>query len=148
MRAVVVERYGDAGRVHLRDVPEPVVGASDLLIEVHAAGVNPLDNKVRAGEFRAFLPYEPPFGLGHDVAGVVVGAGPEVTRFRAGDEVYARPRRAQVGTFADLVSVHQDDVALKPASLTMVEAASLPLVALTSWQALVERARLQSATGS
>ena len=143
MQAVIVDRYGTPGAVRLGEVPEPVVGEHDVLVEVHAAGVNPLDIKIRAGEFKAILPYKTPFLLGHDVAGVVVAAGVGVDRFNVGDEVYARPAKNRIGTFADLIAIDQDDVALKPASLTMTEAASLPLVALTAWQALVERANVQ-----
>ena len=143
MQAVIVDRYGTPGVVRVGEVPDPVVGERDVLVEVHAAGVNPLDVKIRAGEFRAILPYATPFRLGHDVAGVVVGVGSGVDRFTVGDEVYARPRKDRIGTFADLIAIDQGDVALKPSSLTMTEAASLPLVALTAWQALVERANVQ-----
>lgn len=143
MQAVIVDRYGTPGAVRLGEVPEPVVGEHDVLVEVHAAGVNPLDIKIRDGEFKTILPYKTPFLLGHDVAGVVVAAGAGVDRFKVGDEVYARPAKNRIGTFADLIAIDQDDVALKPASLTMTEAASLPLVALTAWQALVERANVQ-----
>ncbi|HEY5980298.1 MAG TPA: NADP-dependent oxidoreductase [Microlunatus sp.] len=143
MKAVIVDRYGTPGVVRLGEVPDPVVGERDVLVEVHAAGVNPLDVKIRAGEFKAILPYRTPFLLGHDVAGVVVAVGAGVDRFTVGDEVYARPAKNRIGTFADLIAIDQDDVAVKPASLTMTEAASLPLVALTAWQALVERANVQ-----
>ena len=143
MKAVIVDRYGTPGVVRVGEIPDPVVGEHDVLVEVHAAGVNQLDVKIRAGEFKAILPYKTPFLLGHDVAGVVVGVGSGVDRFSVGDEVYARPRKDRIGTFADLIAIDQDDVAIKPSSLTMTEAASLPLVALTAWQALVERANVQ-----
>ncbi|MEU4704643.1 NADP-dependent oxidoreductase [Nonomuraea dietziae] len=139
----MVERYGGEAGVRVGDVPDPRVGADDVLIRIHAASVNPLDLKTRDGEFKAILPYRVPFILGNDLAGVVVGVGAAVSRFAVGDEVYARPGKDRIGTFADLIAVHQDDVAIKPATLTMAEAASLPLVALTSWQALVERAHLR-----
>ena len=92
----------------------------------------------RDGEFKLFLPYRLPFILGHDLAGTVLRVGANVRQFKAGDEVYARPRDHRIGTFAELIAVDQADVALKPASLTMEEAASIPLVGLTAWQALVE----------
>jgi NADPH:quinone reductase-like Zn-dependent oxidoreductase len=92
---------------------------------------------------KTILPYRVPFVLGNDLAGVVVEVGAAVTRFAVGDEVYARPDKDRIGTFAELIAVHQDDVAIKPTTLTMEEAASLPLVALTAWQALVERADVQ-----
>jgi NADPH:quinone reductase-like Zn-dependent oxidoreductase len=112
-------------------------------VEVHAAGVNPLDGKIRDGAFKAFIPYRPPFILGHDVAGVVIEIGSNVRRFKLGDEVYARPRDGRIGTFAERIAIDQADVALKPGTLSMEEAASIPLVALTAWQALVERAGLE-----
>ncbi len=114
-----------------------------MLVEIHAAGLNLLDAKVRDGEFKVFLPYKAPFVLGHDLAGVVSRVGPEVTRFRAGDEVYGRVRDGRIGTFAERIAAHEDDLATKPVSLSMAEAASAPLVALTAWQALVERANVQ-----
>ncbi|WP_327360630.1 MULTISPECIES: NADP-dependent oxidoreductase [unclassified Streptomyces] len=143
MKAFMVERYGDTAGVRAGEMPDPQVGADDLLVRIHAAGVNPLDLKIRDGDFKAILPYRLPRILGNDLAGVVVQMGPAVTRFAVGDEVYARPDKDRIGTFAELIAVHQDDVAIKPATLTMAEAASLPLVALTAWQALVERARVR-----
>ncbi|GAB7036303.1 MULTISPECIES: NADP-dependent oxidoreductase [Catenuloplanes] len=143
MKAFVVERYGDADTVQARDVPEPAVGDDDVLVRVHAASVNPLDLKIRAGDLKAILPYRAPFVLGNDLAGTVVAVGSRVTRFAVGDEVYARPDQHRIGAFAELIAMHQDDVAAKPVSLTMTEAASFPLVGLTAWQALVERADLR-----
>jgi len=136
MRAFVLSKYDTA--VHAADVPEPSVGEHDVLVRVQAAGVNQLDEKIRAGEFRAILPYRLPIVLGHDVAGTVIRVGAGVSRFAIGDEVYARPRDLRIGTFAERIAVDESDVALKPASITMDEAGSLPLVALTAWQALVE----------
>ncbi|USQ86181.1 NADP-dependent oxidoreductase [Streptomyces phaeoluteigriseus] len=143
MKAFMVEKYGDATTMRAAGVPDPQVGAEDVLVEIHAAGVNPLDVRIRNGDFKAFLPYRLPLVLGNDLAGTVVQVGPSVTRFSAGDEVYARPGKDRIGTFAERIAVHQDDLAAKPATLTMSEAASLPLVALTAWQALVERAQVQ-----
>lgn len=143
MKTFMVERYGHKAGVHAGEMPDPQVGADDVLVRIHAASVNPLDLKLRNGDFKAILPYRLPFVLGNDLAGVVVQVGSAVTRFAVGDEVYARPDKDRIGTFAELIAVHQDDMAIKPATLTMEEAASLPLVALTSWQALVERAQVQ-----
>ncbi|MCL6291068.1 NADP-dependent oxidoreductase [Streptomyces sp. 43Y-GA-1] len=143
MKAFLIERYGDRAGVRAGEVPDPEVGADDVLVKIHAASVNPLDLKLRDGAFKAFLPYRLPLVLGNDLAGTVVRVGPAVTRFAVGDEIYARPDKDRIGTFAELIAVHQDDVAIKPATLTMEEAASLPLVALTAWQALVERAQVQ-----
>jgi NADPH:quinone reductase-like Zn-dependent oxidoreductase len=141
MKAYRVKKYKSP--MEAGDAPEPTVGDRDVLVDIHAAGVNLLDAKIRDGEFKLILPYKAPFVLGHDLAGVVSRVGPAVTRFAVGDEVYGRPRDGRVGTFAQRIAVHEDDLATKPASLSMAEAASVPLVALTAWQALVERAHLQ-----
>lgn len=115
----------------------------DVLVEVHAASVNPLDLKIRDGAFKLLLPYRLPLILGNDVAGVVVRVGPRVRRFKPGDEVYARPGKDRIGAFAELISIDESAVAIKPAGLTMEEAASIPLVGLTAWQALIERGSLK-----
>jgi NADPH:quinone reductase-like Zn-dependent oxidoreductase len=141
MRAFAVSKY--KGPLRETDVPEPAVGEHDVLIRVQAAGLNPLDEKIRLGEFRQLLRYKAPFVLGHDVAGTVSRVGAKVRGYKPGDEVYARPRDGRVGTFAERIAVAEADVALKPASVTIEEAASLPLVALTAWQALVERGNVQ-----
>ena len=141
MKAYVVSKYKTP--MQAGEVAEPTVGDRDVLIDVHAAGVNMLDAKIRDGEFKLILPYTAPFSLGHDLAGVVNRVGSAVTRFTAGDEVCARVRDGRIGTFAERIAVHEDDLAIKPTSLSMSEAASVPLVALTAWQALVERANLK-----
>ena len=143
MKAFIVDRYGKKETLRAADVPEPELRDDEVLIEVHAAAVNLLDSKLRSGEFKLILPYHTPFVLGHDVAGVVVRVGPRVRQFKVGDEVYSRPDDFRIGTFAEFVAVKEDSVAIKPRNLTMEEAASIPLVGLTSWQALVEKARLQ-----
>ena len=144
MRAFIVDRYGSSGdNLRAGELPEPEVREHDVLVEVHAAGVNALDVKIRNGEFTLFLPYRPPFALGNDVSGVVVRVGAAVRRFKPGDEVYARPDKDRIGTFAEYISVDEGDLAPKPERLTMVEAAAIPLVGLTAWQALVEIADLR-----
>ncbi len=142
MKAFIVDRYGKREQLRAGNVPEPELSADEVLIQVHAAAVNLLDAKIRNGEFKLILPYRTPFVLGHDVAGIVLRVGPRVRQFKAGDEVYARPDDLRIGTFAELVAVKEDAVALKPKNLTMEEAASIPLVGLTAWQALVEIAGL------
>ena len=114
-----------------------------MLVKVSAAGINPLDTMVRDGEFKRLLKYQTPFVLGHDVAGVVTRVGSAVRDFHEGDEVYARPRDLRIGTFAEYIAIDHDDVAPKPASLTLHEAAAVPLVSLAAWQALVDRAHVQ-----
>lgn len=143
MKAYVVDGYKKRGALRLAELPEPQPQNAEVLVRVHATAVNLLDAKVRDGEFKIFLPYRPPFVLGHDVAGTVVKVGSGVHRFKAGDEIYARPRDHHVGTFAEFIAIHEDDVALKPRTLTMEDAASVPLVALTAWQALVDIAKVQ-----
>jgi NADPH:quinone reductase-like Zn-dependent oxidoreductase len=143
MRAYVVDRYKKKGALRLGETLEPTLRDEDVLVETHAAGLNLLDSKIRDGEFKLILPYRPPFTLGHDVAGTVVRVGSRVRHFKPGDEIYARPRDGRVGTFADFIAMNEADVALKPKNLTMEEAASVPLVGLTAWQVLVERANLK-----
>ncbi|MGO7898458.1 NADP-dependent oxidoreductase [Rhizobium ruizarguesonis] len=138
MKAFVVDKYRKKGALRLANLPEPELQDNDLLVRIQATAVNLLDSKVRDGEFKLILPYRPPFILGHDVAGTVVKIGPGVRRFKVGDEVYARPRDHRIGTFAEFIAIDQSDVALKPSNLSMTEAASIPLVGLTAWQALVE----------
>lgn len=141
MRAFVVKKY--KGPLQEADVPEPTVGERDVLVRVQAAGLNTLDEKIRAGEFKRILPYRLPVILGNDVAGTVIRVGSKVRGFEPGDEVYARPDKDLIGTFAERIAVAEADLALKPASITMEEAGALPLVALTAWQALIERGKVQ-----
>ena len=141
MRAFVITSY--QGPLHEADVPEPTVGDHDVLVAVRAAGLNQLDEKIREGEFKQILPYTLPLTLGHDVAGTVLRVGSQVRGFAVGDEVYARPAQDQIGTFAERVAVAERDLALAPTSVTVEEAASLPLVALTAWQALVVKGRVR-----
>jgi NADPH:quinone reductase-like Zn-dependent oxidoreductase len=143
MKAFVVERYGNKDSVRPVEMPDPELRDDDVLVEVHAAGVNPLDSKIRDGEFKLILPYRLPLILGNDVAGMVVRVGSRVQRFKPGDEVYARPDSDRIGTFAELISIREGSLARKPRTLTMEEAASIPLVGLTAWQALIERAHLK-----
>lgn len=143
MKAFVLDRYGSKVALRLGQVADPEVGDEDVLVQVHAAGVNLLDSKIRSGEFKLILPYRVPLVLGHDVAGVVVRVGARVKHFKPGDEVYARPADHRIGAFAELIAIDARDLALKPRKLTMEEAASIPLVGLTAWQALVERGQLK-----
>jgi NADPH:quinone reductase-like Zn-dependent oxidoreductase len=143
MKAFVLERYGKKRALKALDVPTPELREDEALVEVHAAGVNLLDSKIRDGEFKLILPYKMPLVLGHDVAGVVVKVGARVRQFKPGDEVYARVDDFRIGTFAQFVPVREASLAPKPKNLTMVEAASVPLVALTAWQALAESANLK-----
>lgn len=141
MKAFVVTKYGEPLRE--ADVPEPATGERDVLVQVQAAGLNQLDEKIRLGEFKQILPYKLQLVLGNDVAGTVIRVGAQVTGFKPGDEVYGRPSKDRIGTFAERIAVAEDDLALKPITASMAEAGSLPLVALTAWQALVERGNVR-----
>jgi NADPH:quinone reductase-like Zn-dependent oxidoreductase len=141
MKAFVVSKYGEPLRE--ADVAEPAMGERDVLVQVQAAGLNQLDEKIRLGEFKQILPYKLQLVLGNDVAGTVIRVGAQVTGFKPGDEVYGRPSKDRIGTFAERIAVTEDDLALKPVTATMAEAGSLPLVALTAWQALVERGNVR-----
>lgn len=143
MKAYIVDAYKKNTPLRLGDVPEPEVGPNDVLVKVHAVSLNLIDAKVSDGEFKPILPYKPPFIAGHDVAGTVVSAGAGVRKLKVGDEVYSRPRDGRMGTFAQYIAIDEADVALKPKNLSFEEAASIPLVGLTAWQALVDRANLR-----
>jgi len=143
MKAFVLDRYGKKETLRAAEVPEPELREDEVLIEVHAAAVNLLDAKLRNGEFKLILPYRTPLVLGHDVAGEVVRVGPRVRQFKVGDEVYARADDFRIGTFAERIAVKEASVAIKPGNITMEEAASIPLVGLTAWQALLDKAQLK-----
>ncbi|MFO6419016.1 NADP-dependent oxidoreductase [Hylemonella sp. W303a] len=143
MKALVLDAYGPGRLLRATDLPEPDLRDDEVLVEVHAAGLNPLDVKIRSGAFKLILPYRVPLVLGHDVAGVVVKTGPRVRRFKPGDEVYARADDFRIGSLAEFIPVKESSLALKPRGLSMEEAAAVPLAGLTAWQALVERAQLQ-----
>lgn len=141
MKAFVIDRY--KGDLVAQEVADPAAGPGEVVVEIAAASVNPLDVKLRDGEFKAILPYGMPLILGNDLAGVVVAVGSEVRRFKVGDEVFARPDKGRIGAFAERIAIAEVDLALKPATVSMIEAAALPLVSLTAWQALVERAQVK-----
>ena len=107
MKALILDRYGKDERLRLGEMPTPELRDDDVLVQIHAAGVNPLDSKIRDGAFKLILPYRLPLILGHDVAGVVVKVGPRVRQFKLGDEVYARPDDFRIGTFAQFVPVKE-----------------------------------------
>jgi len=143
MKAFIVKKYGKKETLHLTDVSEPTIKENEVLVQIHSAGVNLLDSLVRNGEFKIFLPYKTPFINGHDMAGVVTKVGAKVSKFKLGDEVYSRVGDHRIGTFAEQIAVQENDLALKPTNLSMEEAASIPLVGLTVWQALIEIANLK-----
>lgn len=142
MKAAYINRYGNIDDVQLDEQSKPPITENDVLVKIHAASINPLDLRVLEGEFKAIQPVKFPFILGNDFAGTVVQVGANVKQFKAGDEVYAKTD--QNGAFAEYTVVHQSSLALKPQNISMELAASLPLVSLTAWQALVEIAKVQA----
>jgi NADPH:quinone reductase-like Zn-dependent oxidoreductase len=143
MKAYTVNKYGKKEHLQFADVNEPKVNENEVLVQVKSAGVNLLDSLIRNGEFKMFLPYKTPFVNGHDMAGIVAKVGANTSKFKVGDEVYARPADFRMGTFAEYISVNENDLALKPQNISMEEAASIPLVGLTTWQSLIEIAQLK-----
>lgn len=143
MRAMVIDRYGKVP-MRLAEMPTPEIGEYEVLAEIHAASINPVDFKIRDGKVKLLVKYKMPLILGNDFSGVVAKVGAKVTRFKVGDEIYARPRKSKIGTFAEYIAIHEDDIALKPNNLSFEEAASIPLVGLTSYQALTEILQLQT----
>src|SRR6266404_9196706 len=123
MKAFIIDGYGKKnGR--FGEMPEPAVGEDEVLVQIHAAGVNPVDSKIRDGEFKLILPYRFPLILGNELAGVVTRVGSRVRQFKPGDEVYARPDKDRIGAFAEFISIKESSLANKPKNLTMEEAAS------------------------
>jgi NADPH:quinone reductase-like Zn-dependent oxidoreductase len=143
MKAYIINRYSKEDRLQLTEVPQPIAKENEVLIQIHSASINQLDAKLKSGEFKLLLPYKFPLILGHDGAGIVTKVGAKVSRFKVGDEVFTRPSDFQIGTFAEFIAVNESDVALKPKNISMEQAASIPLVALTVWQAFVEKAKLK-----
>ena len=144
MKAALIDRYGGNDLVRVTDIAVPMMGPKDVLVQVHAASVNPLDVKTRDGKLKTLLKYRFPLVLGNDLSGVVSDVGAQVTRFKKGDAVYARLDKERIGAFAEFAVVREGAAALKPTNVTFEEAASLPLVALTAWQALVEIGKLRA----
>ncbi|WP_042221801.1 NADP-dependent oxidoreductase [Oceanobacillus manasiensis] len=142
MRAMIVDKYGRVP-MRLAEMPTPEVGENEVLAEIHAASINPIDFKIRDGKVKLLVKYKMPLILGNDFAGIVAKVGSKVTRFKVGDEIYARPRKSKIGTFAEYIAIHEDDIALKPKNLSFEEAASIPLIGLTSYQALTDILQLQ-----
>lgn len=143
MKAVRIHQYGGAEVLRYEDVPRPVAGAGEVLIRVHAAGVNPVDWKIREGRLQGRMTHHLPLTLGWDVAGVIEQLGPGATQFNVGDAVYARPDLARDGAYAEYIAVRASEVALKPGSLDFIHAAAVPLSALTAWQSLFDAGNLQ-----
>ncbi|MDA2038200.1 NADP-dependent oxidoreductase [Bacillus cereus] len=142
MKAMIIDKYGKVP-MRMAEVPIPEINEHEVLAEIYVASINPIDFKIRDGKVKMLLKYEMPLILGNDFAGVIIKVGSKVTRFKVGDEIYARPRKNKIGTFAEYIAIHEDDIALKPKNLSFEEAASIPLVGLTSYQALHDIMQLQ-----
>ena len=144
MKALTFKRYGKSPDIGFTDVPRPTLKPDELLVQVHAAGLNPIDNMIPTGMFKAVLRFELPATIGSDLAGVVTEVGSRVTRFKAGDEVFASNFDMGTGAIAEFATVPEHVAVLKPANLDFVQAASIPMVGQTSWQALMERANMKA----
>ncbi|HEV2961711.1 MAG TPA: NADP-dependent oxidoreductase [Candidatus Angelobacter sp.] len=147
MKAVIAERYGGPEILQIEDVPVPQVGPNGVLVRVHASSVNPIDWKLRNGMLKAVRNFLFPVIWGTDFSGVVTEVGHAVTLFKPGDEVYGfkdgSVAKTYRGTYAEFAVVPEKSVSRKPANLTHQEAASLPVVALSAWQALITQGRLK-----
>jgi NADPH:quinone reductase-like Zn-dependent oxidoreductase len=143
MKALVLKRYGGADPLAFTDVPRPTIKPDEMLVQVHAAGLNPIDYMISKGMFKPILKFQLPATMGSDLAGVVVEVGSRVTRFKVGDAVFASLFDLGTGSLAEYAAVPEHAAALKPANLDFVQAASIPMVGLTSWQALNERAQVK-----
>jgi NADPH:quinone reductase-like Zn-dependent oxidoreductase len=142
MKAVRIHQYGDAHTLQYEDVEKPTVRSDDVLIRVVGTSVNPIDWKIRQGHLKEMIPYDMPIILGWDVSGVVVEVGEKVSKFKVGDNVYSRPDVARDGTYAEFISVREAEVAMKPSTISHIEAAVLPLVSITAWEVLVNTAQV------
>ena len=135
MKAALIHKYGQK-ELSIEEVPLPTIHDNDVLVKIIAASINPIDLKTKDGKVKMLLNYQMPLILGSDFAGIVVSVGKNVQNFRLGDAVYGRVPKNRVGTFAEYIAVDQAAVAMKPKNLTFEEAAAIPLVGLTSYQAL------------
>ena len=143
MKAVVIEQYGGKDQLKQKDVPTPELNEDQVLIESHATSVNPIDWKIREGYFKDMLQWDAPITLGWDVSGVVVDTGSKVTKFKKGDNVFARPALTPNGTYAEFTAVEEHLLSHIPERVSFEDAAATPLAALTAWQCLFEVANLQ-----
>jgi len=146
MRAMAIREFGGRDKLERMDLPVPEVAEGDVLVRVKAAGVNPVDWKIREGRLKDLFPHRFPLIPGWDAAGIVERIGPGVTRFRVGDEIFAYCRKpvVQGGAYAEYIALTEEHVALKPRNTTFAEAAGIPLAALTAYQALVDAAKVKS----
>ena len=143
MKALIFKKYGKSNAIQFADVPRPSLKPDEILVRVHAVGLNPIDAMIPKGTFKQILQFQLPATLGSDLAGVVVETGSNVTRFKVGDAVFASIFDLGTGSLAEFAVVPESAAALKPSNLDFVQAASIPMVGLTVWQAFKERAPVQ-----
>jgi NADPH2:quinone reductase len=146
MKAIAINEFGGRDKLQFMDLPMPEIKPGEILVKVKTAGVNPVDWKIREGYIKDLFPYEFPIILGWDAAGIVEQAGPEVTLFKEGDEIFAYCRKPMVqgGAYAEYIVLEEEHAAIKPKNTSFEEAASIPLAALTAYQSLFDAAKLQS----
>jgi NADPH:quinone reductase-like Zn-dependent oxidoreductase len=142
MKAYTISKYSKNEPLKLSEMAIPRINEFEVLLEIHASSINPLDVRIKNGEFKLTLPYKFPLILGHDVAGIITKVGSKVSRFKVGNEIFARVADFRIGTFSEYIAINENDIALKPKNISMEEAASIPLVGLTAWQAFVEKAKI------
>ena len=143
MKALILERYGKSNQLAFAEIPRPTIGSDEILVQIHAVGLNPIDYMIPKGTFKPILKFQLPAIMGSDLAGVVLEVGNRVTRFKPGDAIYASIFDLGTGALAEYAVVPESAAAAKPEKLDFVQAASIPMVGLTSWQALKERARIK-----
>lgn len=138
MKAVCIYSYGGPGVLVYEDAPCPHPGDGEVLVRVHAAGINPVDWKIREGHLKGMLHHTLPLILGWDVSGVVEALGTNLSRLKLGDEVFSRPDLSRDGAYAEFIVIRESELALKPKSIDHIHAAALPLAGLTAWQTLFD----------
>lgn len=138
MKAIVIEQYGGAEQLKEKEVGRPTINDDQVLLEIHATSINPIDWKMREGYLKEMLPFEFPIILGWDAAGVIVEIGNSVTKFQVGDRVMTRPLTTRQGTYAEFVPVEERLLAKMPEAMSFEEGAAIPLTGLTAWEGLVE----------
>lgn len=143
MKAYFLEQYWKRASLHLQECEIPSIREDEVLVQIKATSINPLDNKIKHGDLKLILPYKTPFILGHDMSGVVMQVGKQVREFAVWDQVFARVPDLHIGTFAEYIRIDPSYLAKKPKNLSFEEAASLPLVSLTALQ-IFEKANLQA----
>ena len=140
MRAVAYQNYNS--NIEIIEVEKPKLQDNSVLVEVHAAGINPIDNILHAGYLQQMLELSFPHIMGYDVSGIVVEVGKDVRSVKVGDEVFARPNQEDAGSIAEFARIHENELAIKPKNMSHIDAASVPLAGLTAWQALVTKGNI------